>query len=205
MKTTLTNHESRYYEPFCEATSNGRQAVVDPPDGVARHSSDSSLKAFAQLGALRLRSRRCIISCFDRTTQYVLAEATRSLSLHTGATLDPADALWLGSGNVPRSSAMCEKVVDSSILLQNEDLIHGAPVTVINDLLQHSLFRSVALGLGPPHPRFYASVPIISPAGFAIGTYCIMDEHPRSGLEAWELEFLQSMVCLTSHLQSIRH
>ncbi|KAF2812755.1 uncharacterized protein BDZ99DRAFT_273292 [Mytilinidion resinicola] len=54
-------------------------------------SDDKALTAFAQLGAVRLDARRCMLSFFDRKNCYIMAEATRTLSLQTGTALDPQD------------------------------------------------------------------------------------------------------------------
>jgi hypothetical protein len=48
---------------------------------VPRPSADKALTAFAQLAVLRLNLKRCTISLLDATTQIILSEATRSLSL----------------------------------------------------------------------------------------------------------------------------
>ena len=62
----------------------------------AKSSTDSVLTAFAQLACLRLRSRRAIIVLTDRRHRYVLAEATRTISLRSDATHEPGDALYWG-------------------------------------------------------------------------------------------------------------
>ncbi len=40
-------------------------------------------------------------------------------------------------------------------------------------------FRDNALVTGPPHIRFYAAVPLLSPQGLAIGTLNVIDRRPR--------------------------
>ncbi|KAF2817921.1 uncharacterized protein BDZ99DRAFT_514144 [Mytilinidion resinicola] len=41
--------------------------------------------------AVRLNARRCMLSFFDRKKCYIMAEASRTLSLQTGTVLDPKD------------------------------------------------------------------------------------------------------------------
>lgn len=48
---------------------------------VPRPSADKALTAFAQLAVLRLNLKRCTVSLLDASTQIILSEATRSLSL----------------------------------------------------------------------------------------------------------------------------
>ena len=59
--------------------------------------------------------------------------------------------------------------------------------------------------MGAPHSRFYAGVPIRSPSGHSIGTYCVLDDKPRDGLSAFELGFLKDMaVTVMRHLEMSR-
>ena len=41
--------------------------------------------------------------------------------------------------------------------------------------------------------RFYAGVAIVSPAGYRIGSYCVIDDKPRDGVSQEELSFLKDM------------
>lgn len=70
---------------------------------VAKSARDGALTAFAQLVALRLNARRAMISLFDREKQYVIAEATRTLSLQKDAVHAPCDDLWFGASVWDRS------------------------------------------------------------------------------------------------------
>lgn len=79
---------SRYLQPY----------EADPPlSSKARVATDTTLTAFAQLSALRLNCDRGFISLMDASHQYIVAEATRSLSLKSEDVHDHADdALFLG-------------------------------------------------------------------------------------------------------------
>jgi signal transduction histidine kinase/FixJ family two-component response regulator len=56
-----------------------------------------------------------------------------------------------------------------------------------------------------PQSRFYAGVPIISPKGITIGSYCIIDDEPRPGLDAPSVKFLQHMAStVMAHLDMAR-
>lgn len=78
----------RYLQPY----------EADPPlSSKARVATDTTLTAFAQLSALRLNCERAFISLMDASHQYIVAEATRSLSLKSEDVHDHADdALFLG-------------------------------------------------------------------------------------------------------------
>jgi hypothetical protein len=80
---------SEYGPVFCDVRDlNARQQhkPVSCPDKI--------LTAFCQLGALRLRAKRCLAFFFDVNHAYIIAESTRSLSLEDGSIHEPGDELW---------------------------------------------------------------------------------------------------------------
>jgi len=80
----------KYFQP--------RHFEREHADG-ALMSQDITLTALAQLVTWRLDARRCLIAYFDEETQYIAAEATKTLDLEdTTRAEDPMDALWVGSG-----------------------------------------------------------------------------------------------------------
>lgn len=77
--------------------------AIDWPEDTAhttlRH--DPTLTAFAQLGAFRLNVPRAVISLIDHEYQWVVAEATRSVSLRDPNKTDPGDELFCGTVRLP--------------------------------------------------------------------------------------------------------
>jgi len=171
-------------------------------------SDDKALSAFAQLGALRLNARRCLISFFDRRSCYLIAEATKTLCIHTGKAELPEDNLCWGSVVFPKEQSLCNYTVN--LPWQNACLpleaFENHPSLVVNDLKADDRFKDYPFVAGPPHSRFYAGVPIRSPGGLSIGTYCVLDDKPREGgLKAHELEFLKDMAgTIMRHLAMLR-
>jgi len=51
---------------------------------------------------------------------------------------------------------------------------------VVEDLTKDSRFRNNPLVTGDPHATFYAGVPLVDSAGFALGTLCVVDVKPRN-------------------------
>jgi hypothetical protein len=176
-------------------------------DSPARPPEDKALVAFAQLGALRLGARRCLISFFDRKNCYLLAEATKTLCLYTGRADAPEDTLCWGSAIFPKEQSLCNYTV-------NLPWTHGClpieafenhPSLVVNDLTKDDRFKDYPFVVGPPHSRFYAGVPIRSPSGHSIGTYCVLDDKPRNGLRPHDLDFLKDMAgTVMRHMEMTR-
>ncbi|CAI6327143.1 unnamed protein product [Periconia digitata] len=200
----------RYYHPSQRTKDYTRQpsppptpAVLDTPN----ISEDIALSAFAQLGALRLNARRCLVSFFDRQNCYVLAEATRTMCLKSGQVELAQDNLYWGTAIFRK-----EKSIDYNTLkLQFGppagpiDEYSAVPSLVINDLSQDDHFKNHPIVTGPPQARFYAGVPIRSPSGHSIGTYSVIDDKPHSGISDFELLFLKDMATtITRHLQMSR-
>jgi hypothetical protein len=103
----LTRSLHRYYRPWLDA-----QSLVDAADGSGskgltyegyrpQSGRDRSLTAFAQLATLRLNTRRAMVSLIDSNRQYILAEATRTLSLFTPSAEREEDEVWLGKYVAP--------------------------------------------------------------------------------------------------------
>ena len=123
----------RYYEPIRSLTESGPPLCnLRDEQSVRDHqpfsSPDRALTAFCQLGALRLGVRRAMLFFFDSQYAYVLAEATRTLSLQDDSVHEIEDKLWLGHSIIPRGYSICEETVcklsepeDQTCLLYTSD------------------------------------------------------------------------------------
>lgn len=203
----------RYFEPIRRWTANGpkfcdlnNDASINAHEPVS--SPDPALTAFCQLGALRCGTRRAMLFFFDKQFGYILAEATRSLSLHDASIQDIEDSIWLGHAKIPRGYSVCEKTTlhlqpqsnESDTDESEKDLIH-----IINDLREDTGFCDRPYVTGGPRARFYAGVPIRTSRGINIGAYCILDDRPREGLKESEVRFLRDMgATVMQHLEMVR-
>ncbi|CAD0093626.1 unnamed protein product, partial [Aureobasidium vineae] len=192
----------KYYQPLQDLLQASRTSSASGPGS----QPDRALTAFAQLAAFRLRARRTFVSLIDRKYQYILAEATRTLSLEKNTVDDDKDNLWVGATAFERRATPCEYAAG---LLVAPDLLVAedkGDVVVFPDLSEHVLFKDHALVTEIPHGRFYAGVPIISPNGHNIGVFCVLDDKPRAeGLSTTEIEFMKDMaVTIMNHLAMVR-
>lgn len=160
------------------------------------------MTSFAQLGAIRLGTQRALISLFDRTHQHIIAEATPTLSLLGGTPQDDRDQLRLGCCVLPKNKGFCHNVERlPSDSTENSASVEDSAV-VISDVTEDERFVHDNLLHALSDVRFYAAVPIVSPRGFTIGAYSIMDSEARtSGLGENSLLFMKDMAAtIMGHL-----
>ena len=162
----------RYYQAWLESPRGylspkniSRDDPLQHDAGVARHeatekiSRDKALVAFAQLGCLRLNVRRGIVTLISTSTSYILAEATRTISLLSGGQHDVGDQLWFGTASIPRSQGISENALNPPLYTTKsiDGQSYSAPALILNDMTLDSRFSSRDyVGNGT---TFYAGVP----------------------------------------------
>ncbi|GAB7355288.1 hypothetical protein MBLNU459_g5828t1 [Dothideomycetes sp. NU459] len=180
-------------------------------------SEDTALAAFAQLGALRLNAKRCIISIVSRDVEYVLAESTRTLSLQSDTVHDEHDALWLGTTSFPRCEGLADAAMTEWCSTRAEtrppppeaDFYYTDGISphwmVLSDIRRHPEVQGRVLVKCGAGLRFLCSVPIRSPAGLVLGSYAILDDKPRYGISVGDMEFMEDIAdTIMSHLEAKR-
>lgn len=146
--------------------------------------NDTVLTSLAQLGAIRTRTSRSLISLFDQHWQYIIAEATPNLPLLPNISQAELEGehLWLSRTAIPRVHGVCKHtLVDPGSIDDPEDEL---PLTVTNDLTMDSRFCKKPYCMPGSSARFYAAVPIRTPGGINIGVYCVIDETPKP-ISSW--------------------
>lgn len=200
-----------YYESvLAYANTEPKFCDLHSPEAVAAHraitSTDTTLTAFVQLAALRLETRRAMVFFFDAEYAYIIAESTRTTSLHDDSQHAPEDSLWLGFTKIPRGLSVCEVTADLPLNEgSNAQDPHSASLAhIINNLTEDARFCDRPYVKGGPRARFYAGVPITTPKGINIGALCVLDDKPRDGLDPEQVEFLRSMAStVMSHLELV--
>lgn len=165
-------------------------------------SRDSALTVFAQLGTIRLGTKRAMISLFDYTHQHILAEAVWSLSI-SGDQPERDNGLLMGCRALAKDQGFCHLLLDASSSQQQQgdgeempedDALLERGALVVLDTKEDKRFKDSSLHGALTETRFYAAIPIISPKEVVIGSYCVMDPEPRTqGLNEEELQFMEDM------------
>ncbi|KAJ5712091.1 hypothetical protein N7488_006247 [Penicillium malachiteum] len=170
-----------------------------PPSPI-RPSLDSSLTSFAQLGTLRLNAQRTLISLFGRNSQFVLAEATRDVSIHDDGSDKAHQDLWIGCCTMSYERSLCKTIMAHS------QTTGGIPAPlVVSDLSQVEEFKDHPDVQNKPHLRFMACSPIVSPKGILIGAYTVLDDKPHDPLDADLRTFLTDIAnTVMDHLDATR-
>lgn len=174
-----------------------------PLMGFAAHpSSDASLSAFAQLGAIRLGAQRVLISLFGRHEEHIIAEATQTLSLRDENNHQPHDELLFGMCTMSYGRSLALAITNSPQTPTQPTL---NPPLIIPDLTKDDAYQHHPDVIDFPHFRFLASAPIISPGGIVVGTYTVLDDKPRELVAPDLADFLSDMATIVmKHLDSLR-
>jgi len=192
----------KYYQPVRLGLIEAHASKGRLSQRSARASPDRALTAFAQLATLRLNCKRAIISFFDRNNQYILAEATQTLSLHTESDHAPGDHIDYGVTASPKRGSICEYALN--LPFGDTDHAKDDSVFLVPDLTKDEKFKDKPYATERGW-RFYAGVPIISPNGYKIGAYCVVDDQPRQTLAPGEIAFLKDMATTVMiHLDMLR-
>lgn len=67
--------------------------------------------------------------------------------------------------------------------IQTKNIYADQSRYVINDFTLDSAYKTRPYVAGFPHMRYYAEVPLKSESGYVLGSYCVVDSKPHSGLD----------------------
>ncbi|EMF08833.1 uncharacterized protein SEPMUDRAFT_53287 [Sphaerulina musiva SO2202] len=202
-------HRALLLNPHIFPTDKDQPITTTP-----RPCPDIALAAFAQLVALRLHARRCLITLCTGEIDYVLTEATKTMSLQYESVEDARDAPWLGTCSYLSDDGLNSLAMDSWRRARHvrhapaeQDYFYtessSAHWQIISDvrgtghLAQRGFVRRSS-GL-----RFYAAIPLRSGSGSVLGSLAILDDMPRHGISAVEMSYLEEVAdTITQHLNA---
>lgn len=151
------------------------------------------MTAFAQLGALRLKAERGVITLSTGCREWIIAESGQSLSLQQDN--DETDKLWHGVGVL--KTVGCTSSPTDHLVQSGEDLL------VINDMSKEKYCQELEHVKNEPYLRFSTTVALRTPQGVIIGTYGVLGTTVRDGLSASEKQFMLDMgITVMDYLQS---
>ena len=110
-----------------------------------------------------------------------------------------AERVWFkasvgfGEHELPRAGSLSSLALDR------------ARITVVPDTLEDPRSSKSPLVLGPPHVRFYAGAPLVTPDGHTIGVLCVIDTTPRAGLSPAEALAMRDLSAMVMDLLELRY
>lgn len=127
-----------------------------------------------------------------------LASSVFETSMST-VTLIDRDRQWFAgktgmpSDGGPLDTSFCYRVVDRRMSL------------IVQDALDHPVYRTWENVIGAPNIRFYAGVPLRDEDGHILGTMCVLDDRPRSAGDR-QMDLLTTMAGQAAgHLSAVRN
>ncbi|KAK5052044.1 hypothetical protein LTR84_002848 [Exophiala bonariae] len=206
----------RYYQPWLETFISTLEETSIPPPQIPRRadshshqprsSRDKALTAFAQLGCLRLNAKRGVVTLIDSEKQFIIAEATKSLSLLDDDQHVPGDELWFGNSFVARAQGVSQDAMypETCTIKDPNGSTFSAPALIVNDISQHPAYQT--RGYAGAGISFYCGVPLKTRLGHVIGVYNVTDDKPRDGLSLDELRFMVDMSTIVmDHLEAVKN
>lgn len=181
----------------------------DEQASAGKLSTDITLTALAQLGVHRLACNRAFVSIIDGGNHHIIAEATASISLRDKDKHLPNDGIYLGARSLDLLWGICPHAI--SLFTGTCDTTNSDNITanrtryIIRDLAREEIFKDCPYVRAWPFIRFYAEVPLYSPSGFVLGSYCVIDDKPRAEFDDDDVNTLREVAdAVAQHLEHVR-
>ena len=140
----------------------------------------------------------------SRETEYVLVEATRTMSLQSDFTADEKDKSWLGTSCLARADGINDTAIDGwrkarhyRELPANDDYYYTEGSSphwcIISDASTNASVKDRPLIARAQSPRFFFSIPLRDSEGTVIGSLAMLDDKPRYGVSALEMLFCEDL------------
>ncbi|KAJ4327662.1 hypothetical protein N0V84_001912 [Fusarium piperis] len=169
---------------------------------------DAILTALARLAASQTGTARSLISLFDQSYQYIVAEATPTMPLIPSLSESARnyESLWLCGTAIPRVHGVCEHTLCGDefghFVEGNDD--QELPILVVEDLASDPRFASKPYCQPGGQARFYAAVPIRTERGVNIGVLCVIDTSPGAAWSDQHSQLLRELSwAAMGHLEAV--
>ena len=169
------------------------------------------MTALTQLGVYRFGCNRSFVSIIDGENQHVISEATASISLRNKDLHLPDDGIFLGVNTLDLEWGVCPHAIrlftgqDPSQVLDTENITANQTRNIIRDFTKEDFYKDRPYVLDWPFFRFYAEVPLYSPSGFVLGSYCVVDNKPRAKFGDEDVAALREIAdSISNHLENAR-
>ena len=146
----LDQHPTAEREEQAEASEVARQKAVDRT-AIGKRRGEPRLQQIVEAAARDYGAPIALISIIDRRREFFAAR--------TGIDLV----------EVPREDALCLQAIKTP-----------GQATVATDASADRRFARNSFVIGAPYVRFYAAVPLLGRAGYALGALCVIDPEPRT-------------------------
>ncbi|SPJ70311.1 related to nik-1 protein (Os-1p protein) [Fusarium torulosum] len=175
LSETIREYETTRYDELLRATC---RPIGEVETADLSMCPDMILTSLAQLATCRTRTERSLISLFDESKQYIVAEATPTTSLIPRPKTSGDDVFWLCGTHIARNDGVCDYTLRAIEDTLHEDGSDELPIVVVQDLVTDPRFSSSPYCQPGTFARFYAAVPIRSPRGINIGVLCVINSTP---------------------------
>ncbi|KAK0666895.1 hypothetical protein QBC41DRAFT_144761 [Cercophora samala] len=172
--------------------------------------SDPILNGLTQLGALRLGCDRAFVSLIDRTYQYVVSEMTRSHSFYAMKS-DPHDTIAIGVCKLRNCDGVCPATMNAFMdetgewVRRGPDVIANRTRYIINNFTTHPDYKDRPYVKDYPYFRSYLEVPLVSPLGYLMGSYCVVDSKLNEFDDDEKVEVMNEIAAaIMGHLENVR-
>jgi len=171
---------------------------------------DSTLNALVQLGALRLDTDRSFLSFIDRETQWVVSEMTRSHSIREWKCKGD-DRVWLGVARLEACWGVCPTTMKAFLDETGAWARHGPNVIanrsryIVNDFRTDPAYAERPYVQDYPWFVSYLEVPLVSPLGYLLGSYCVVDNKLHDFDNDETIEIMNDIAAaIMVHLDNVR-
>lgn len=123
----------------------------------------------------------------------------------------PGDGVYIGVRALDLVWGVCPHTIklftstDPASNIDTDNVTANRSRYIIRDFTKEDCFRDRPYVRDWPHMRFYAEVPLVSAAGYVLGSYCIVDDKPRDKFDDEEVAVLQEVSdAIAAHLENVR-